>query len=112
MTGGSRPVRPKAVRSSAVKAVPLFNIGELSTASPRALVSWWPSTFCWCFVTDASSGITLRSMLLPSLLLLIHPARRGAPGMACRAADHELLADSACDQAKRERPAQCQQSEQ
>ena len=39
MSGGSRPVRPSAFRSSAVKAVPLFNSGELSTASPRALVS-------------------------------------------------------------------------
>ena len=39
MSGGSRPVSPSAFRSSAVKAVPLFNSGELSTASPRALVS-------------------------------------------------------------------------
>ena len=67
MSGGSRPVRPSAFRSSAVKAVPLFNSGELSTAKPRALVSWQPSpsqpaAWSWARV----SGSLLCRMLLTS----------------------------------------------
>src|SRR5580692_4634567 len=61
MSGGSSPLRRNAFRSPAVKAVPLFNDGELSTASPRSLVSRAPLPFRGCGF-GASSGTTLCRM--------------------------------------------------
>src|ERR1035438_8517176 len=90
MSGGSRPLRPSAFRSSAVKAIPLFNSGELSTASPRALVSSQPSPLCRRLVAGASSGITLCRMVIPPF----HPCPRAAPyGVARRAMDHERITE-------------------
>src|SRR6202167_1022847 len=109
MSGGSKPVRPSAFRSSAVKAIPLFNNGELSTASPRALVSQQPFPFRRRLVSGANSGITLCRMLLPRLLCL---AWRAHLGRRARAMDSGRLLQAFWETQERETRAQGYQSEQ
>src|ERR1017187_1442339 len=110
MSGGSRPLRPSAIRSSAVKAIPLFNSGELSTASPRALVSSQPCPLCRRIVAGASSGITLCRMAIP---LPSTRALRAAPQgwRAARWITNALL-KAPCSRTEGESPAQGHQSEQ
>src|ERR1039457_2741233 len=110
MSGGSRPVRPNAFRSSVVKAVPLFNTGELSTSNPRTLVSWQPCPFRRYFAIFACSGMTVCRTLTFSLWIRA-PSRGGAKDRAPRDTDNKSLLDALFDAAKDQGPTQRQKPE-
>src|ERR1017187_9803182 len=111
MSGGSKPLRPNAFRSSAVKAIPLFNSGELRTASPRALVSSKPAPLGRRLVAGASSGITLCRMLIP-LPFDPCPLAQRPKWRAARWITFDALLKASCGRTDGESPAQGHQSEQ